>query len=286
MRPRGTRTIAALTIACLASAPAAARDDAHALLARVREYVAWYDRQLVTLIADERYVQTSRGVTPSENGDNSGGRVLESEFGWVAILVAHDIIGVREVRRVDGRSVAKAYRLRELLERPPADASLDVEAILAESARHNVGEVRRNINFPTFALAYLRRAREQDTRWRAVRSGDHIDLQFEERDRATLVRSADGTRTPARGRFSVDPATGRISACELRVRISRGHGWRPLFYWMLVTFAADARLDLWVPVRMLERYYRPGGSPGSGDEAGEATYSNYRHYDTGGRLIQ
>jgi hypothetical protein len=256
------------------------------VLASVREYVAWYDRQLVTLIADERYVQATGRVTPSENDENSGVRMLESEFGWVAIPAAQDIIGVREVRRVDGRSVAEAYRLRELLERPPADASLDIEAILAESARHNVGEVRRNINFPTFALAYLRRAREQDTRWRAVRSGDHIDLQFEERDRSTLVRSADGTRTPARGRFSVDPATGRISACELRVRISRGRGWHPLFYWMLVTFAADERLGIWVPVRMLERYYRNGATPATSEETGEATYENYRMYGTNGRLLR
>jgi hypothetical protein len=256
------------------------------VLARVRDYVAWYDRQLVTLIADERYVQTTGRVTRPENGQDSGVRVLASEFGWVAIPAAQDVIGVREVRRVDGRSVTGAYRLRELLERPPADPSVDVEAILAESARHNVGEVQRNINFPTFALAYLRRPREQDTRWHAVRSGDHIDLQFEERDRSTLVRSADGTRTPARGRFSVDPATGRISACELRVRITPGRGWRPLFYWMLVTFAGDERLDIWVPVRMLERYYRSGGTPPTTEQSGEAVYENYRHYGTSGRLLR
>jgi hypothetical protein len=279
------RSTAVLIAGLLIATPVAGRDDARGVLAKARDYVAWYDRQLVTLIGDERYVQTGR-ATGAEDGEHSDARVLESEFGWVAIPAARDIIGVREVRRVDGWPVAGPHRLRLLLERPPADASLDVEAILAESARHNVGAVRRNINFPTFALAYLRRPREQDTRWRAARSGEHIDLQFEERDRSTLVRSADGTRTPARGRFSVDPATGRISVCELRVRISRGRGWRPLFYWMLVTFAPDQRLDIWVPVRMLERYYRNGATPAPGDEAGEATYGNYRRYGTSGRLLQ
>jgi hypothetical protein len=37
---------------------------------------------------------------------------------------------------------------------------------------------------------------------------------------------------------------------------------------------------------MLERYYRNGATPAPGDEAGEATYGNYRRYGTSGRLLQ
>ena len=40
------------------AAGAGGGEDARAVLARVRDYLAWYDRQLVTLVADERYVQT------------------------------------------------------------------------------------------------------------------------------------------------------------------------------------------------------------------------------------
>jgi hypothetical protein len=161
-----------------------------------------------------------------------------------------------------------------------------VREILAESATHNVGDVRRNINFPTFALAYLRRPREHDTKWRVVRSGGHVDLHFEERGRSTLVRTPEGIRSPARGRFSVDPATGRITACELRVRIHDGGSSRPMIYWMLVDFARDPRLDLWVPVRMLERHYRSRGASDHTGESGEATYGNYRRYEGTGRLLR
>ncbi len=252
------------------------------VLAKAREYVSWYDRQLVALIADERYVQTGRVA----DGTGAATRVLESEFGWVAIAALDDTIGVREVRRVDGKPVASAHRLRQLLQRPPENPSTEVRAILAESATHNVGDMRRNINFPTFALAYLRRARDYDTKWRVVRSGDHIDLHFEERDRSTLVRTPEGIRSPARGRFSVEPNTGRITAYELRVRVHDGGSSRALIYWMLVDFAHDPRLELWVPVRMLERHYQNRDAAAHGGESGEATYGNYRRYEASGRLLR
>ena len=280
---------AALSAAFVIAAPAAGAEDARAVLARVRGYVEWYDRQLLTLIADERYVQSSGGqasesANPSATG--SASRVLESEFGWVAVPALQDTVGVREVHRVDGLPVGSALRLRALLAHPPEDPSADVRAILAESATHNIGNMRRNINFPTFALAYLRDPREHDTRWHVVRSGGHVRLEFEERDRSTLVRTPEGRRIPARGRFTIDPASGRIRACELRVRVRDGRSSHPMVYWMLVDFAADPRLDLWVPVRMLERQYRDAAGAGNSGDAGEATYANYRRYETGGRLIQ
>jgi hypothetical protein len=280
MCPRVCSTV--LAAVCLIATPAAGREDARSVLAKARQYVASYDRQLVALIADERYVQTGRVA----EGTATETRVLESEFGWVAIPAVDDTIGVREVRRVDGRPVAGARRLRELLQRPQEHPSGEVRAILAESATHNLGDVRRNINFPTFALAYLRSPREHDTRWRVVRSGDHVDLHFEERDRSTLVRTPEGLRSPARGRFSVDPGTGRITALELRVRVRDGRSSRPMFYWMLVDFACDARLDVWVPVRMLERHYRNRDRAAHSGESGEATYGNYRRFEGTGRLLQ
>ena len=288
MRLRGMAAV--LGTAFLVATPEAGGEDARAVLARVRDYVAWYDRQLVTLIADERYVQSSAGQAaesaahPAANG--SASRVLESEFGWVAVPALQDTLGVREVHRVDGLPVGGALRLRALLARRPEDPSADVRAILAESATHNVGNMRRNINFPTFALAYLRDPREHDTKWHVVRSGDHVRLEFEERDRSTLVRTPEGRRIPARGRFTIEPASGRIRACELRVRVRDGRSSHPMVYWMLVDFARDPRLDLWVPVRMLERQYRDEATAGTGGDAGEATYANYRRYETGGRLIR
>jgi hypothetical protein len=57
-------------------------------------------------------------------------------------------------------------------------------------------------------------------------------------------------------------------------------------YRIRVEFAYDGRIDLWVPVLMIEQIGRAGG----GDlehtgVVGEATYSNYRRYETAGRVL-
>ena len=266
--------LAIVLAAVLDPFPAQGGEDARAVLARVREYVAWYDRQLVTLVADERYVQT---VPPSE-------RVLQSEFGWITLAAPGETIGVREVLRVDGRVVAPAPRLQSLLRHRGSDASHQMDAILAESATWNLGTAHRNINFPTFGLAYVRRTGERDTKWGASRRGDHVDLEFEERGHSILVRTPEGLRSPARGRFSVDPASGRILQYEVQVRVPERGSVRRTTYWMLVDFALEGRLDVWVPVRMLERHQLEGDYFAASH--GEATYANYRRYETGGRLIQ
>ena len=49
---------------------------------------------------------------------------------------------------------------------------------------------------------------------------------------------------------------------------------------MLVDFALEGRLDVWVPVRMLERHQLEGDYFAASH--GEATYANYRRYETGG----
>src|SRR4051812_24334378 len=51
VRVRGTSAV--FITACMMAVTPARADDVREVLARVREYVSWYDRQLVTLIADE-----------------------------------------------------------------------------------------------------------------------------------------------------------------------------------------------------------------------------------------
>jgi hypothetical protein len=200
----------------------------------------------------------------------------------VTIPTLGETIGVREVLRVDGEPVNARPRLRRLLESPPPDPARELTAILAESATYNVGDVERNINFPTFALAYLR-PREDDraTRWRIEVAGDRAALRFEERGRTTLIRSASGKRSPARGSFVVEAETGRILSSSLTVPVVMDGGKRE--YQLDVDFVQDERLGVWVPVRMRER---STSSDGQVDVAGEATYVNYRRFDTRARIVQ
>ena len=69
-------------------------------------------------------------------------------------------------------------------------------------------------------------------------------------------------RTPARGRFSVNPATGRIPRLRAaREECATAASSRPIVYWMLVELQHPTLGWVsWVPVRMLERHYRDGAT--------------------------
>jgi hypothetical protein len=55
-------------------------------------------------------------------------------------------------------------------------------------------------------------------------------------------------------------------------------------YQLKATFSADERLGIWLPERMQDVY--AGSAPGRQTHVtGEATYSNYRRFQTGGRLV-
>jgi hypothetical protein len=276
-RVRRTRLALVVVIAgMLGVTPGWAGEDARAVRERVRASVAQYERDLVTLVADERYVQT----IPASGTSAEFTRILDSEFGWVAIPALGETVGVREVLRVGGRPVNAERRLRGLLERPPANPSREIAAMLAESATYNIGPVQRTINFPTFALAYLRPATDDGIRWRIERRPDGLELQFEERGRSTVIRSQQGRRSPARGSFLVDLETGRVLGTALVVSIATDGVRRE--YRQDVQYARHDRLGLWLPVRMHERATASGGLV---EVEGEATYGNYRRYETGGRLI-
>ena len=77
-----------------------------------------------------------------------------------------------------------------------------------------------------------------------------------------------------------------VESCESRLELPRP---RPAFaeeYRIRVEFEYDGRIDLWVPVLMIEQFGRAGdvGFAGTGI-SGEATYRNYRRFETAGRIL-
>ena len=117
----------------------------------------------------------------------------------------------------------------------------------------------------------------------------HLVLAFGERSSPTIVKSSEGDPLRATGRFRVDATSGRIERCDLRVALDVAG----LFLKrtpvagadeMTVTFVLDAGVDLWVPSRMTDSFERGTGRDGV-RVTGEATYSNYRRFRTGGRLV-
>jgi len=100
------------------------------------------------------------------------------------------------------------------------------------------------------------------------------------------VRTTDGAPTRPRGQFTVDSASGRVLRCDIRLELPRPRRSPAEEYQIRVEFAYDGGIDLWVPVLMIEQVGHAGASdPERTGVVGEATYSNYRRYETAGRVL-
>jgi hypothetical protein len=176
----------------------------------------------------------------------------------------------------------------------------EVRAILDESARYNLAPTfQRNINFPTFALSYLRPAVAENAKWKARLLPNGVaELRFRENRRRTLVRSHDGQMMQADGNFIVDPSTGRVFGFGVVLQQPQRSA-RPTrdgvpailtVYKVSVTFAMDDRLDLWVPTAMRDEVSAVLEKDPAGDRpvgvTGEAHYDSYRRFEATGRIVR
>lgn len=271
---------AALLVAVfvLAAAPAATDDSLRQVLDRAAEYLERYRDTLSTVIAEERYEQQLSGPRVQRTDTLPTRRVLHSEYlllpgeqradGWA---------GFRDVISVDGRRVRdQSGRLEQLLKSSGVGAR--ATALAQESARYNIGNVLRTINVPTLALEFLAAANRAriTTRKTGEAKLDGVSawiIEFDETFTPTIIRHPDGDSIRTRGTWWIEPAAGTVVRTELRTTA-------PVAARITVKYGRDARLDLWVPLEMVETYQTMGGHI-----TGMARYSNYRQFTTGGRLI-
>ena len=303
---------ATLVVAALSAT--ASGESARSLATRAAAYVRELDRQLPAIVGTEQYVQVEsvhdvkvklpRPVPERCDAADLASRStltcherhMRADIAWVPASAVDDVLAVREVVEVDGRPV-RAGRLMELL-KGGSETDRIARELLAESATYNLVEGSRNLNLPTFPLVYLRGDRGRLLKWRVEsREGTRIVLAFEEHQRPSVVKTADGRPLMATGRLWIEPESGRVERCEIRFQ-SKAGGTRSgssgprvttrIAYSMTVFFREDARLGIWLPVRMEELYQteeEDGRRRESRDVRGVATYGNYRRYETGGRLL-
>ncbi len=232
---------------------------------------------LPTIVATETFDQTSR----SQVQGASTSRRLVAEFAWV--LVSGDVapIAVRDVVEVDGRVVGDRTRLAGLLHSDRRASWADARAMLDEGARYNLAPGTRNFNLPTVALFFLHPDLQARFKWERTSSPESAvwEVDFRERDRPTVIRlrrGSDGRIDPvySRGRIWINPSTGIVQRTVLELTLAR------VRYTLTTEFAPSAAVDLVLPVRLTERYE-------TAEEivTGTATYSNYRRFQTTGRLL-
>ncbi len=247
-----------------------------AALARVGAVVAQYAGELPRLVATEALVQ-ERVPRAGRAAGSSVTRRSVAEFAWVALPDEGDPIGFRDVIEVDGQAVGpRRSRVVELLHGSHQGTWSQARAILQEGSRHNLAPGSRNFNLPTVVLFFLLPERQERFGWkrRTDASAPVWELEFRERSQPTIIRQSDGRAVFSRGRVWVDIASGAVLRTDLALVLGR------VEYTLTTRFEWVPAMNLVLPASLDERYATP-------DEVvtGRATYTNYRRFQTGARLV-
>jgi hypothetical protein len=161
-------------------------------------------------------------------------------------------------------------RLARLFLGDPATASEQASRIAAESARYNLGEIDRTVNVPTLALLFLTDPLRDGFVFGDAGRDDGLQVvAYREVRRPTYIATTGGRDLPVSGRFWMDAATGRVERTELRTEDEA------LEARITVTYRDDPDAQLWVPVRMEERYLRKSDRL---ETRGVATYARFRRF--------
>lgn len=259
----------------------------------VGSYVADFEQRLSEIVVEERYQQivVPKKGRPCRSDDPSCGTVmvlpayvtLRSDLSLVRAGSDATWTQYRDVFEVNQTPVRnRDQRLARLLAQAGSRAQL--ETIVNESARFNVGSVLRNINTPLFALQFLRADIQPRFRFRLGResrpeASKEADggafrvavevwcIEFSERASPTIVRDEKGKDVPAFGRFWVEPDTGRVMMSEVKFDRSR------LRSSLTVSYQSAPMLGMLVPVEMREEYREKSSGTTT---FGVATYGQFR----------
>ena len=247
---------------------------------RAAAYVARYVDDLSNVVMEEDYRQTyyrDFDALPSHSR-------LVSEF----LLMRVDDsqwVGFRDVVEINGRQLeARGDRLASLFVGGGPGALAQARRISEESARYNLGATDRTFNVPTYSLFFLHPANVGRFRFERLRTGRAgcageaaaWDLRFEEIAHPALARGHQGISLPARGRFCLDPESGRVLETEFELHHPAVGDDRPATDAAArVRFGFEPRLRLWVPTEMRDSVSEDGGRR----LAGTARYRNYRRFN-------
>jgi hypothetical protein len=274
------------------------------VLERAGAYVAAFERQLSGIVAEERYVQdvltfTKRRGCPADATYSSIVKCQGAVLNPVRMELRSDLLLVRpagakswtefrDVFEADGVPVRdRTERLTKLFLDGSASDRDQVSRILDESSRFNIGEIKRNINTPLFALQILEAANRP--RFKFTRVADSVPgtftrqnaptaafrvstevwvVQYEETRQGTLIRTTQLKDLPARGRFWIEPDSGRVLMSELVARDRSVHAT------IDVSYQSDPLVGCLVPIEMREDYQDRRGS----HITGAASYGRFRQF--------
>lgn len=260
------------------------------ILRRAGVYVVEYGASLSSVIGEEDYTQQ---LVSRADGSVLQSRVLRAEIAFVPLAGSQEWQAFRNVISVDGKPVAGAAgRLERVLRDPPRSVAAQARLLAEESARFNLGPLRRNFNAPTMPLQFLHPSHQErfrfDRRREEILLGERVAvMRFRERRRGTIIRSPEGRDVPVEGLVWIVPDDGRVIRATFFASdfLPSDPGPRTSRADLEATWRPDERLGLWVPAAMQERYSGPWVAEGVAyDITGHAVYSNYRRFEVDIRI--
>ncbi|HEY7059698.1 MAG TPA: hypothetical protein VH458_24350 [Vicinamibacterales bacterium] len=262
-------------------------DDApDEVLRLASSYVARFESTFSAVVWREHYTQEDRAQLrfPASGLHVSqlmGRRRLDSELILLWLPQEASWIAVRDVMAVDGVQRPPAERqVRVALE--SSEVTLDsLKKLATENGRFNIGKIIRTFNEPTLALIFLdehyrRRFSFRRTAQETTDGRHTATYEFVERSRPTVIRDRQND-VPAHGSVTIDGDTGEVLRTSLELNDSAG-GLRGT---MTVRYEPHEKFDVLVPMEMREEYVSTTGEHVST----VASYSDFRRFETAGRLI-
>jgi hypothetical protein len=263
--------ITALLIAASAGSGTADAPSMSVVLGRAGTYVSELQRRLSTIVAEERYVQTVWNLEAGDRREPLSRVELRSEFLLVRPDGADRYVELRDTFEVDGRRVHdRRDRLSGLFTDRVSPSTSSVQQIINESAHYNIGDITRTLNVPTLPLLFLHPRYQSRFKFERTKDAEPAVAKLQEEtggtapvfrvstevwviayrevDRPTLVRTPEGRSRPVRGRFWIEPDTGRVLMSDLAA------GDDDLRAVISVSYQSEPLLGFLVPIEMRERY--------------------------------
>jgi len=269
----------------LVPAPTKSSGDASLapVMSAVGAYVEAFQRQLSGIVMEETYAQDFSSASVSRLPGQyvlTAHRDLKSDLLLIRPGNGARDVEFRDVFEVDGRAVRdRQERLTRLFLDASQSATSQLRAIIAESARYNIGSIERTVNTPTLPLIFLLPGSQAKVTFKpsdnhtpsldVAPPADAVVVAFTEPPRNTLIHTGRGKDLPARGRFWIDPGSGRVLMTELIAD-------DPLVRAVVdVRYRFDPGLGQLAPGEMRERYE---GLRNGALVEGRATYGRFRRF--------
>lgn len=159
----------------------------------MRASIERYVQRAPSIVAREEYTQNM-----ADSRDRTERRVLVSELLMVRLPGSAGWIAFRDVLSADGKEIGgRQQRLVDLLQSPQPDARAEARRLADESARFNIGRIRRTLNLPDIALRFLGAGHANRIRFERPREEklDGVSLtvvRFEEFESPTILKDVEG----------------------------------------------------------------------------------------------